>query len=79
MKYKSIKIVGSLNLQNEISVRTSQLIDMCSFTSVIRSEGSLKDKAIYLNDFINGQQVDEWIIAKDEHGDLCAIPLKKDD
>ncbi len=78
MRYKSIKIVESLDLQNEISIRTSQLVDMCGFSPVIRSAGSLTNRAIYLNNFVNGQEIDEWIIAKDEHGDLCAIPLRKD-
>lgn len=78
MQYKSIKIVEPLDLQNEISVRTSQLIDMYGFSPVIRNEGSLKGKAIYLHNFIDGHEVDEWIIARDEYGDLCAIPLKKD-
>lgn len=78
MEYKSIKIVEPLDLQNEISVRTSQLIDISNFLPVIRSAGSLTNKAVYLHNFINGQEVDEWIMAKDEHGDLCAIPLKKD-
>ena len=78
MEYKNIKIVDSSDLQNEILIRKSQLINMHGFLPVIRSAGNLTNKAIYLNDFIDGLEVDEWIIAKDELGDLCAIPLKKD-
>jgi hypothetical protein len=37
----------------------------------VRNSGILEDKAFWLNDNVN------WILARDDEGQLCLIPRKK--
>lgn len=78
MKYRKLRIVDDSELDtDEIQIGTSQLMTVRESNLSVRNSGKLEQKAIFLSDYIDGQHVAKWIIARDELGILCAIPLSE--
>lgn len=55
------------------TVRLSKKKDVVANPALVqvRNSGILEDKAFWLNDHLN------WIVARDDEGQLCLIPRKK--
>lgn len=76
MGYKRIIIKKEYSKTDEIEVSANQLMDVNFDAVVVRNNGELTHKALYLPDYMQGK-VEKWIIAEDSYGVLCAVPLKK--
>lgn len=78
MEYKELVIQSKESNLETIVITKNQLIEIKNCDFCIRSGAELDSKAIYLPKQINDRPV-KWIIALDSVGNLCAIPLLKED
>lgn len=77
MSYPRVRIIEEKKEEPFIKeIKENQLIDLKDFQLEVRSiESNVGGKALFLPSTVNLRIVD-WVIAKDNFGTTCLIPLK---
>ena len=76
MIYPKIKIIGKEDALI-IDIEEDQMIDTKGRQLDTRTVSNLENKSFYLPMSIGDCHIERWVVAQDDDGHNCLIPLKK--